>query len=356
MHYKLPMPSELRSRLRDHRLAAGLSVSDLAERIGISRQALTTIEAGRSTPSTAVSLRLGRALGCRVEALFTLVDDTLPSTDLAPGTRVVLGRIAGRWVAHPVDKASTQPADGLVDEHGSVELFDDPAALGDLALIAGCAPVLGALAGRGGARWLQQTSRQALQALADGQTHMAGMHLARHSEPGTHDDLVRQLLPQVAVDIVGLVGWREGLSVAPGNPLGIQGITDLGQEALRVARRQPGAGATSVLVEALGAAGLDATTLKGPQVASHLDAATAVLHGAADAAVVIEPVAEALGLVFLPLSEERFELVVRRDHRDHPGVTRLLDALSEARFSREVRSMGAYDTAITGQYRQLGAA
>ena len=356
-------PTDLRTTLPARRRAAGLSLTALAGQIGISRQALSAIESGRSGPSTAVALRLARVLGCRVEDLFALPGDRLlgVSVQAGPGSRVVLGRVGGRWVAHPVDARATDPADGLVHAAGEVEILGDPRRLERTALVAGCAPVLGALAGRladrsGGARWLPRTSGASLRALAEGRTHIAGMHLAAADDPATHERLVREQLPGVAVDIIGLVGWREGLALAPGNPLGIRRVEDLGAPGLRVGRRPPGAGAAAVLTRALSELGLDARTLRGPAVSSHADAAAAVLHGAADAAVLIEPVARAFGLDFLPLAEERFELILRARDREHPGVRRLLDRLADARFAREVRAMGAYETAAMGSLRRVEAA
>ena len=353
----------LRSTVAERRQARGLSVTALAARVGISRQALSTIEAGRSTPSTAVALLLARELGCRVEDLFALPGQVVPGVfvEHAAGTRVALGRVGGRWVGHALDPRGAEAADGLVDATGGVEAIGELRELEHTVLVAGCAPVLGALAGHlsrdvGGARWLRRTSGQSLRALAEGRTHLAGMHLAAADDPTTHERLARELLPGVEVDIVGLVGWREGLVLAPGNPRGLCGVADLGDPELRVALRPPGAGATQVLRRALQAVGLGLERLSGPEVASHFEGAMALLHGAADAAVLVEPVAEAFGLPFLPLSEERFELVLRSRDREHPGVRRLLDRLSDGRFVREVRAMGAYETGAMGDLRRLEAA
>lgn len=355
---------ELRSNLGACRRAAGLSVSGLAERVGVSRQALGAVEAGRATPSTTLALRLARALGCPVEALFTLPADSLAGLRLPEqvGRRVALGRVAGRWVAHPLDPRGAEPADGLVTAGGIVEPLVDLDRLEQVVLVAGCAPVLGALAGRldqgreGGARWIQSASGASLRALAEGRVHVAGLHLARADQPGEHARISREQLPGVSLEIVHLVGWREGLVVAPGNPLGIRGVEDLLRPGLRVGIRPAGSGAALVLEAALSASGPGRATLRGPMVGSHAEAATAVLHGAADVAVLVEPVAEAFGLPFLPLAEERFELVLRSEWLDHPGVRRLLDQLHSARFAREVGSMGAYDVRLMGAARRVEAA
>ncbi|MDP6933292.1 MAG: substrate-binding domain-containing protein [Myxococcota bacterium] len=355
-------PHEFVCGVRARRQQVGWSLTGLARRVGTSRQALTAIEAGRATPSTTVALRLARALDCRVEDLFSLRPTGL-RVELAPGpdrSRVVVGRVGDRWVAHGLDPRSTAPADGLLEPGGTVRPLDEQAALERNVLVAGCAPVLGALAGHvghtrdGRATWLHASSGTALDWLAAGLVHVAGMHLADRSEPGIHDDRVRDVLPGTPVEIVSLVGWRQGLAVAPDNPLGIEGPADLARPGLRIVRRQPNAGASQVLTRALDSVGADPVEM-GPMLSSHVEAAQAIALGAVDVAVVIEPVAQAFGLPFFPLSEERFELAIRTGHLDHPGVQRLLEQLASAGFAREVAGMGAYDTGEMGSTRRLEA-
>lgn len=360
----MPRTRQLRSQVRRHRDAAGLSQIALATRVGISRQALAAIEAGRSVPATTVALALATALSCPVEDLFRLEPDGLQALDgtLPAGSRVALARVGGAWIGHELGPSDSTPADALVGADGALEPLRDPPRLERTALITGCAPLLGALAGHlrdhadASARWLLRPSGASLAALAAGRAHVAGLHLAAWDDPEAHDRLVRASLPGASLDIVSLVGWREGLAVAPGNPQGIASVEDLVVHGRRVAQRAPGAGATAVLHRALASAGVDPEALCGPTVSSHGTAALAVLHGAADAAVVVEPVALAFGLHFSPLSEERFELVLRSRDRNHPGVARLLERLVDTRFAREVRAMGAYETAGMGTVRHLGAA
>jgi putative molybdopterin biosynthesis protein len=342
--------SSLQCRLRELRQARGLSLSGLATAIGLSRQALTAIEAGRSTPSTAIALRLAQVLGCRVEELFQLAGP-LGISERPPGTRLVLGHIDGRWVEHALRPTSAQAADALVGHQGGIEALHDPLRLRGKVLLAGCAPVLGTLSARTErsgqpSSWLYAPSGQALRWLAEGRVHVAGMHLAPWDHPEQHEQLLREHMPGQDVVLISLLGWRQGLVLAPGNPLGLRDISDL-DEAHRVAQRQPGSGAQSVLEAALG------RTSSGPRVRSHTEAAQALRLGAADAAVLIEPVAQAFGLPFSPLSEERFELALRRDHLQHPGIVRLLDELGSLDFRREVAGMGAYDLSQAGHTRRV---
>ncbi|MEL6188777.1 MAG: helix-turn-helix transcriptional regulator, partial [Myxococcota bacterium] len=117
----------LRSQLRRRREAAGLSQQALGDRVGVTRQAVLAIEAGRRAPSTPLALRLARALSCRVEDLFTLAEseglDAELSESLPIGARVLVGRVDERWVAHPVAGAAT-PADALVERSGVRPLVD----------------------------------------------------------------------------------------------------------------------------------------------------------------------------------------------------------------------------------------
>lgn len=69
----MPDHPELGNDLKRHRTDAGLTQAELAERIGVSRKTINTVENGVFVPSTILSLKLARALGVRVEDLFTLL-------------------------------------------------------------------------------------------------------------------------------------------------------------------------------------------------------------------------------------------------------------------------------------------
>jgi putative transcriptional regulator len=68
------MAEGLGNRLRDLRSDRDLTQAALAEMVGVSRKTINTVENGVFIPSTLLALRLARALGCAVEAIFSLED------------------------------------------------------------------------------------------------------------------------------------------------------------------------------------------------------------------------------------------------------------------------------------------
>ncbi len=369
--------SGLKSAVREHRERMGLSQQALAEAAGVSRQAIIAIEAGRQVPSTALSLRLARSLRCAVEDLFSLSSGSGLAVRVAPSdgpearaSRVALAEIDGRWVAHRLAPDATLAADGLLTasvsaRSGLVEPLTDPAALRRNVLVAGCAPVLGSLVQRVGslhgdarATWLAAGSSRALDLLADELVQVAGLH--RTGEPGTpgagNEAAIRSRFPDQRMLLINLTRWRQGLVLPQGNPLAIRSASDLVRSGLRLARREEGAGAHELLTRLLAQDGVVEARLRGPLATGHADVARLVSCGAADVGVAIESVALAAGLDFVPLSEERFDLVVPARLAEAAPVSRFLDTLSERAFRAEMAELPGYDAELTGHVTTLEAA
>ncbi|WP_158542308.1 substrate-binding domain-containing protein [Lujinxingia litoralis] len=352
------------SLVRDRRTAAGLSQAELAARIGVSRQTLNAIETGRQVPSTTLALLLARALRCSVDELFRLSGGPVVQVRLADAspcaTRVVVGRVDGALVAHPLQDERSA-ADGVVLEREEarasalVELLSDSADVDCNLLIAGCAPLLGALAGRLGRRyrdarstWIHADSSRALQLVTQGLVHIAGMHLASEVDAEAHARAARRAFPGQNTAIIHLARWRQGLVVAPGNPLSLQAGADLGRDDVRRALRSPGSGARQVFERAVGdPGGLDMTRAD-LLAADHAEVARLVRMGIADVGVAIESAAIAEGLTFIPLSEERFELLVPESRLESPAVARFVDLIDQPTFRAEASLMPGYDLAAAG--------
>lgn len=364
----------LRNQVRAVRERLGLSQQELAQAAGIARQTIGGIEAGQYAASAVVALRLAKALGCRVEDLFWL-DSGLQTieavaadglTAIAPG-RVMLAQVGERWVAHPLTgeqafRTEMIPADGLaLGEAGAgmrtVQLLDDLDTLRRTVLLAGCAPAL-SLWARSAERWYpglrvhwtHANSTAALQRLAQGEIHAAGIHFCDPAGRKENADFVRRLVPGQAVTLVNLGVWEEGLVVASGNPKGVRSVADLTRSDITLINREEGSGSRMLLDSLLTAAGFSGREVRGfdRQVVGHLDVARALLSGLADAGVSASSVATAYGLGFVPLHAVRYDLALRTASLTHEPVRQLLDTLHHRWVRSQLQALGGYETVHTG--------
>jgi len=367
------------SQVRERRVAAGLSQQELAERAGLTRQAVSAIEAGRYLPNTAVALRLARALGCPVEELFRLPDvpprvrADLVGDVSADDRRVQVARVGGRLLARPLAGASgpLTPADGLLvgaapgGRGAMVDLLVDPEVVERTVVVLGCDPALALLSAHLSRRypnlrllWTHAGSLAALRGLARGEAHAAGTHL-RDSETGEFNlPFVRRELAGRRLHVVTLTEWQQGLIVARGNPRGIAGPTDLARPDITIVNREPGSGSRAMLDAALRAAGVTPEQVRGyaRELPTHLAVAEAVASGAADVGPGIAAAARALGLEFIPLQEERYDLVIPTDYIDAPAVQALLETAVHPAYRAEVEALGGYDSSRAGSIvAELGA-
>jgi putative molybdopterin biosynthesis protein len=368
--------------LRAARAQLGISQAELAHRAGVTRQAVSAIESGKAAPTMAVALKLARVLGRRVDDLFRLVDELptvsaelLSSGHLPDGEaiRVQVANVGGRVLARPLTGSAgvmlTLPrANGIVRPSPrpsgrparrrpvQVDLFADPSQLENTLVAVGCDPATSLLAEHLRRRhptlefaWQGGNSLQALEAVGRGEAHLAGTHLLDPKTGQYNVPFARRLLGPDA-RLVTFAVWEQGLMLAPGNPRGIGHVGDLASPAIRIANREAGSGARALLDAELARAGAKAeqVTGYGTVVRSHLAAAEAVAAGLADAAVGIRAAALALGLAFLPLAQERYDLAIPGHFFDLPPVQALLETLTSPLFRLEVEALGGYDVSLMG--------
>jgi putative molybdopterin biosynthesis protein len=369
---------DLHNRLREHRERHGLSQQALGDLVGVSRQAILGIEGGKQVPSTSLALRLARALRCDVGDLFTLGDLEQIAVRLAPpsepgisddrvGARVVLSEVEDEWVAHAMPTDASRAADGIVSAVGEgtalVEPLADPVRLRHGAIVTGCAPLLGLLAGRledryadARATWLPAGSGRSLDLLEARLAHVAGLHATNLGAGDDNLTVVRRRFAGRRMLVVHLTRWRQGLVLPAGNPAAIGSAVDLLRPGLRLARREPGAGAHELVRRLLEAEGMPDLRFDGPVANGHAEVAQLVRSGAADVGVAIESVALASGLAFVPLSEERFDLVLPAASAERTSVARLIDVLDDRIFRTEVGRLPGYDVELSGHVTTVEAA
>jgi putative molybdopterin biosynthesis protein len=359
------VPSTAGTRLRLARQARGLSQQQLAGMAAVTRQAVSAVESGHSDPSLRVALALSRALGMTVEDVFGPGDpaDPVQARPVAPvgedGSRVVLATVADTFVALPlrgdaVDKAGFGPAGGLIVGGGPGE----PVAVRPLGpprptlVVAGCDPALplletplALLDPPVGFAWWPCGNAEAVRLAAAGLVHVAGVHRAGDQRDPAGD---ANGIPGGA-EVVGFTSWREGLVVRPGTQ--VAGLGDLARHGLRLVNREPGAQARALLDRERLRLRLDPAEIPGydSQAAGHLQVAAAVAGRLADAGVSSEPAALAYGLQFIPLADERFDLVLPAKHAASREVQGLLKVLASPWLLAQLASLPGYDPSGCGE-------
>jgi putative molybdopterin biosynthesis protein len=378
-------------RLRLARQARGFSQQQLAGMAGVSRQAVSAVEAGHSDPSLRVAFAIAQALGMTVEEVFGPADLAPPVAAIpvappdGPGGRVLLAPVGDRLVALPL-RGDAAAGMGFVAAGGQAAL---PAALpasslppsalpvGEAArpaagpaartiavrpigpprptlVVAGCDPALPLLAPPLALldppvafAWWPCGSGEALRLAAAGLVHAAGVHL--RDADGGYNATAASHLPGGA-EVVGFTAWREGLVLRPELASVITGVDSLVKDGRRVVNREAGAEARRLLDRELGRLTIDRAELPGydTRAAGHLQVASAVAARLADAGIASEPVARVYGLDFVPLADERFDLVLPGAHLGSREVQGLLKVLASPWLLAQLASLPGYDLASCG--------
>lgn len=191
-----------------------------------------------------------------------------------------------------------------------------------------------------------------LLALYLGKANAVTAHLWDSDTDSYNTPYVRRLLPGHRTLIVNLAYRTEGFYVAKGNPKGVNIWQDLLLPGVRFVNRERGSGARVLLDEKLRVLAIDRENISGydHEETSHLAAASCVARGEADVGLGIEKAAmQVKELEFIPLQEERYDIVIRREDADKPHFKALLAVLRSQAFRDELRGMGGYNLAHTGE-------
>jgi len=205
-----------------------------------------------------------------------------------------------------------------------------------------------------GARVLRsyQGSYNGLYALYTGSADAASAHLWDGETDSYNIPYLRHLLPGTPVVALRMAGRVVGYYVAPGNPKGLSGWEDLARGDLSMVNRERGSGIRVLLDERLRLAGIDGRSIPGyeREYGTHLAVASAVARAGADFALGNEKTSGMVkGIDFVPLQEERYDLVFRASDFRSPLFTALVEIARSAEFREELEGLGGYDLAETGK-------
>jgi putative molybdopterin biosynthesis protein len=289
--------------------------------------------------------------------------------------RVTLGRVGDRLVATPLSRGagvimSLVRADGLVTiprlsegAHAGteveVELLRAPADIERTVVAIGSHDLTldllsSRLAERCPGASLSSSnvgSLGGLIALQRREAHLAGAHLLDETTGEYNLGYVRRMLPDRSLVVMTLVHRDQGLLVPRGNPKEIASLDDLARPDVLFVNRQRGAGTRVLLDYQLRARQLDSRGIRGyeREEFTHLAVAAAVASGAADVGLGILAAARALELDFVPLLQERYDLIVPREVFTSDLLAPLLEIVRGAPFRQEVEALGGYDARAMGR-------
>ena len=320
---------------------------------------------------------LARWLGRQPEQPPTLKAQLTRKITSPPGdddyVRVAVGRVGGRLLAAPLARGagvitSLVRADGLaLLPRGSqgmpagaeveVRLYRSPAEIEQTIFAIGSHDISLDLL----AQFLASHNRRlasanvgslgGLVALRRGEAHLAGSHLLDPQTGEYNLSYIHQYLPDTPVKVLALVGREQGLMVSKGNPKDIQSLEDLARPDVSFVNRQRGAGTRVLLDYHLELKGIESGAIRGynQEEYTHLAVAAAVASGRADSGMGIAAAAQALDLDFVPLFDERYDLVIPVEYYHGELLAPLFQVLQEPAFRQAVAQMPGYDISVMGE-------
>jgi molybdopterin molybdochelatase len=189
-------------------------------------------------------------------------------------------------------------------------------------------------------------------ALKKREAHIAGTHLLDEESGEYNIPFIKKFFPKGGIMLINLVYRQQGLIVKKGNPKKIEGLDDLVREDIIFVNRQSGSGTRLLLDKHLKDLGINPQNIKGyeREEYTHMSVASAVLTGIADTGLAIYSSAKALGLDFIPVADERYDIAIPTEYIDLEMIQAFLNII---RFDKEFRqivlSLEGYDIKDMGK-------
>jgi putative molybdopterin biosynthesis protein len=189
-----------------------------------------------------------------------------------------------------------------------------------------------------------------LLALQRGETHIAGTHLLDPATGVYNIPDIKRTIPNTPVVLVHLAQREQGILVCRGNPQSVGSLKDLARPEIRFVNRQPGSGTRVLLDYQLKKIGIDGAAIQGyrREEFTHMAVGVAVASGLADCGLAVRATANALGLDFLPVASEQYDLLFARSFFESDRGAQLVEILRCESFKRAVGALGGYDTTQAG--------
>lgn len=198
--------------------------------------------------------------------------------------------------------------------------------------------------------WATVGSSAGLEAIRDGVADFALAHLFDPATGEYNLPFIQKTIPS-GVAVVSLFHRELGLLLRLGNPLRLQTLADLARTGVRMINRQQGSGTRHYIDQEFSRLAIDPKRINGydESVTTHLEVGLKILREEADAGIATGAAARLLGLDFIPLTQERFDILIPKERFFSPAIQTLLEIVGSRKFRARVEAMGGYDTSESGR-------
>ncbi len=189
-------------------------------------------------------------------------------------------------------------------------------------------------------------------ALKRGEAHLAGTHLLDEETGEYNVPFIKKLLSDEKIILINLVYRQQGFLVLKGNPKNIKGFEDLARDDIMFINRQSGSGTRLLTDKYLKELGIEPQKIKGydREEFTHMGIASAVLTGVADTGLGILAASKALGLDFIPVAKERYDIAVLEKFYKLDMVQKFIEIIrDDLEFKKTVANLGGYDITDMGK-------
>ncbi|MEH7378604.1 helix-turn-helix transcriptional regulator [Neobacillus drentensis] len=194
-------------------------------------------------------------------------------------------------------------------------------------------------------------SLNSLISMYNGEGDIVSLHLFDGDTGEYNLPYIKKILVGYPFILINLLSRKAGFYVKKGNPLNLTSWTDLKRKDVKVINREKGSGARILLDEQLRINEIPSRNIQGyeHEENNHLSVASAVSARLVDVGVGIEKAAKIVGIDFVPLITEQYDLVILKTPKTERLINTVKGILSSNQFQSEVNSLGDYDTSQTGK-------
>jgi putative molybdopterin biosynthesis protein len=319
------------------------------------------------------SLRLPEKRGAEVEAVSSRrVVSSLKNKEFV---RVKLGKVGDKLIAAPLTRGagvvmSLVRADGILEipqnsegidagETVRVKLLKDVGEIENTIVCIGSHdPILDLLANeihhKNAKLHLASAhvgSMGGITALLKGETHIAGIHLLDEDTGEYNISYIKKYLGSGRIALIKLVDRIQGFMVKKGNPKNITDFSDLAREGISFVNRQKGSGTRLLLDYKLKEKKIDPAFIYGynREEFTHMAVAAAIAFSDIDVGLGVYSAANSLGLDFVPVCSEEYDLAVPTCFLEDPNIKLMLEIIRDSTFQQKVKAMGGYSLERAGE-------